>query len=366
MASLQAPALSIRESLGWRLGGLGSSVRSNLLPLGYELFWRVRRNLFGRAQGRARVWDGVSASGLVASAMAGLLLGLDRERLAHALAIGGAQTYTLSQVRRGQISMLKGAANALAAHGGALGALLAAEGMSGPFELFEGTSGLLRGLDLEASTSLRQALVGPIDRWRILDISIKLYPAVATSQSAIAATLRLVADHGLTAEEVGRVEVHAPDTEATHEHLSLEPRRNPQTRETADHSVPFLLAVAIEDGDVGPAQFRDDRWLQPRTRALMSRVSVVPDAALNAYTDTAYPAVVYVYTRDGRHLSQEMLHVPGSPTLPLSDAELGAKLRRLAGAGWERDHLDALQSCLLRMSDVPDVREVGELLQRAP
>lgn len=332
------------------------------LALGYELYWRLQVDLFGRASGYP--WDHVSASGLVAAAMAGLLLRLDEQQLAAALAIGGAQTYSLSELRGGEIAQFKASANAVTAHTGALGALMAKHGMTGPRALFEGRRGLLAalGLPTEEIDAVHDALTAPIDRWHILDTTVKPYPAIGTSQGAIAAVLAVVRRDRLTSDDVERVTVQFADLPVTRDQISDEARRNPRTRETADHSFPFLLAVAIEDGDLGPAQFANERWLRPSTRALMQRISFTADAKLNDFAVHGYPARVQVTTRDGRTLSSEMLVVPGSPRDPLSDTELGDKLRRLAPF-LSRAHQEELVSRLLEMEHVEDMASLAPLLR---
>ena len=190
------------------------------VTLGYELYWRLQTNVFKKGAGYG--WDHVSVSGLVAAAMAGLLLRLNDERLAHALAIGGAQVYSLSELRSGEISMMKAAANSMTAHTGALGALLAAEGMTGPDALFEGSQGLMVALGKQPDQDIESALTAPVERWHIMDVSIKQYPAIGTSQSAISAVLDLVREYQLRPEDVAEC-ILAYRTFRLHAHRSRMP-----------------------------------------------------------------------------------------------------------------------------------------------
>jgi 2-methylcitrate dehydratase len=332
------------------------------VALGYEVYWRLRQDLM-RARARGYVWDQVSGSGMVAAAMGGLLLGLEREQLANALALGGAQTYSLAEIRAGEISMLKASANAVAAHTGTLAALLAAEGMSGPPRLFEGGGGLLAAIGAEATDELCETLAGPVREWHILGVAVKPFPSIGTSQSVLAATLDLVRSYEVSADDVDRVEVAFADVAFTHEHLAETARRVPHSRETADHSITFLVAAAIEDGELGPRQYADQRWLQPRTQALMRRVALGADSALNAYAAADYPAAVTIHTRDGRALRREVLVAPGSPRHPLSDEALGEKLRRFAGSALPAGRLTALRERLLQLDAEADMARVADLLR---
>src|SRR4029450_5556995 len=120
-------------------GDLASRTGRDVLTaviFGYELYARTRRLVDGKS------WDGVTASGTVAPAMAGYLLGLEREPLAHAIALGATVTATPAIVRSGHISAAKSVANALVAQSGAQAALLASRGVTGSVAAFEHARGL--------------------------------------------------------------------------------------------------------------------------------------------------------------------------------------------------------------------------------
>jgi 2-methylcitrate dehydratase len=349
-----APALAFAE-----LAGASGLEFLRAILLGYELYWRLLGRLFRSPGGRA--WDHTSVSGMVAGTMGGLLLGLDETQLAQALAIGGCQSYSLAGLRQGEISSLKASANARTAASGALGALLARAGISGPAELLEGKGGLLEALGIEPSVELREALTEPVgNHWHLLDVSLKPYPAISTSQGVIAASLELAQRHGpLRTEDVERVEVRVVDSQTNREHMADEARTWPATRETADHSLPFLVAAALQDGKLGVAQFEGERWQRPSTRELMGRISLVADPALNAHAATTYPAVVTAFTRSGETHRVEMLRVPGSPLAPLTREQLRAKLARVSQARLPVEVEDAF----FGVREAADMRLVGKLLR---
>jgi 2-methylcitrate dehydratase len=334
------------------------------VAVGYELYWRWQEHVLAAA-GEGSPWDYTAASGLVAAAMAGLLLRLDAEALARALAIAAVQGCAVRQVRTGQISMAKASVGAIGAQAGAVAALLAAAGMTGPVQALEGESGLLRALGVRATEQLCGSLVRDIDEWHILEVSSKAYPAIGTSQGAITAALEIVQTHDVRSADIERVEVRLADTATTRRHLADVTRVSPQTRESADHSIPFLVAVALEDRALGLEQFRDMRWLRPATRALIRRVTQTLDGSLNQYSRSSYPAVVTVTARDGRSFRSEVLKVPGSCENPLSDHELVGKLRRLANSGLSSSWCEQLAGRLLGLEDEPDVSAALPLLRSA-
>jgi 2-methylcitrate dehydratase len=331
------------------------------LALGYELYYRVYQGLYKAVEGYR--WDHVSTGGLIGAAMGGMLIGLDQPRLLHALAIGGAQTYSVTELRDGEISMLKASANAICANIGALAALLAEQGVTGPTALFEGRRGVVRAFGLPLTDELLEALTEPITTWRITETAMKPYPAIGTSQGAIAAVHELVTRASLSPDDVQRIDVRLPDLPATREHITDASRADPRNRETADHSFPFLIAATLEDGNLGPAQFEDERWLRPSTRSLMSRVSLGTDGRLNEYAGTAIPASVAVETRSGSILRHEVLRVPGSPSNPFSESQLDDKLRRLAPAVVPDGRLARLANAIRHLPEIDDVAELGPELQ---
>jgi 2-methylcitrate dehydratase len=323
--------------------------------LGYELFWRFRQSVYAQSE-RGAPWDGVSVSAVVAAAMSGLLMGLDRKRLSHALSIGLAKGYALKQLRRGSISMIKASANALVARDGVLAAQMARHGLTGPGEILEGKSGVLHAFGVGTEPELRATLTAP-PTWAIRNVSIKAYPAIATAQAAVEAAVRIAARANL-ASGVRTVEVRLPDSTATREHLDIEQRQRPDSRESADHSVPFLIAAALEDGRLSLAQFSDERWLAPGITALMERIRVIPDPDLVTIDQRSYPAVVTVELSDGRRLTESVMDVPGSPSSPWGFAEVEKKLAAVDRVGFStvgRADLASAAAALPRASDVTEL-----------
>jgi len=347
----------------------GSSGRDLLTAaaLGYELFWRFRQSVYARTE-QAAAWDGVSVSSVVTAAMTGLLVGLDQDRLMHALSIGLSKGYALKQLRRGSISMIKASANALVARDGVLAARLAQHGLTGPAEILEGKSGVLRAFGLREEDSLRATLSAP-PVWAIRNVSVKAYPAIATSQAAIEAVVRLARRADVAVESVAKIEVRLPDSKATREHLEIEQRQRPDSRESADHSLPFLLAAALEDGRLSLEQFAGERWRTPATTALMERIQVIPDASLVTTEQRSYPAVVTVELADGQRFTEAVTDVPGSPSAPWSFTEIETKFADTDRVGFspaQRSALVAAAAALPRAADVSELMTATAVLPRLP
>jgi 2-methylcitrate dehydratase len=328
--------------------------------VGYEIFWRLRQGVF-RAPGASRSLDGVSASGMVAAVISRLLMQLDRQALANAMAIAGSQGYTLPQVRRGRISMVKAIANAVVARQGILAANLAAEGMTGPPEIFEGDGGILEALGVDSRDDVWSVLMAPVGPWRITEISVKPYPAIGTSQAAITAAVRINQTASPSVPEIETVTIRLPDGIAAREQQNPE-RRLPTSRESADHSVPFLVACALESGDVQPGTF-DRKWDSlGASMPLLPRIEVIPDAGLVADGDFTYPAVVEVLLRDGRRFREAVTNTPGSPLDPWGETEVGRKLLRLSAGRMSEEAAARLISAVSGLANAPSLKALSAAL----
>ena len=273
------------------------------IVMGYELYARLQR-----AMDRGGQWDGVTASGLVAPAMAGWLMGLSVEKLAHALALGAARSATPSIVRTGDISATKSLANALVAQAGTQAALLAEHGMTGPLAILDderGLSGLFTRTD-------RSSLYAPFPPdGAIMHAHVKTYPCINTGQSAVAAALKLHAMLKHDAATLARIEITMADYKVTKRHQDDPERRNPVSREAADHSFPFVVAVTLIDGAFGPAQFDGERWHDPDVTSLMSRIVMRRDAAWNARAPGSYPCAIRAIDAHGNEHNVEVPYPPG-------------------------------------------------------
>jgi 2-methylcitrate dehydratase len=277
--------------------------------------------------GHALDWHHVTHAGYVTPLVAGLLIGLDAGQLAHAIGIGGCHNHALADLLgdwwagTGQISMMKAIGYGFGAQSGIQAAMLAGRGFTGPVTIIESFNRVVAGSgDIEA---LRE----PIDSFRILRSHVKSYPSEYLSQSPVAGLLALRARHGLTPARVAAIRVRANERAVI---LTRASAYLPETRESADHSLPYCLAVALADGELTPRQFIGERWRDPALRAVMARIAFAADPALEPYFPERRPSIVTVETTDGQVFEETTLDPKGSPRNPMTEAELAAKFHGLA------------------------------------
>lgn len=289
---------------------------------GYEIYARLQRLM-----DRAGQWDGVTVSGLVAPAIAGRLMGLDETRLAHALALGLARAPTPAVVRSGDISAAKSLSNALVAQSGVQAALLAEQGITGPLAIFEdarGLSDLFRNADLATLTAPLPA------EGAIMRCHVKAYPCINTGQSAVAAALKLHAM--LKGAALDRIEVTMADYPVIKRQQEDPGRIHPASREAADHSFPFIAAVALIDGAFGIAQYENERWRDPAVTQLMAKMEMRRDAAWNTRAPGGYPCAITARDIKGNAHRVEMPYPPGFSANGLDAGAVMEKFHASAGS----------------------------------
>ncbi len=310
------------------------------IVLAYEIYGR------GKALMEAdSVWDGITISGVVAPAVAGWLLRLSQHKLAHAIALGAARAATPVAVREGGISAAKNIANALIAQNGMQATLLAAHGVTGPLDLFEAARGLKAVFPRGPAGDVFDAPL-PDDSF-IMHTAIKVFPCFAGGQSAVAAGIALHRLVGGNVDQLNAIRVTLADLPIVRRWLADPGRIEPHSREAADHSLHFLIAVALNDGTFGLRQFDNARWNDPKARAMMARLDITTDADLARRAAEAYPCAVHAVGRDGRPYDVEVLRPPGFSPDGLDTATALEKFARVTEGHLRPDARNAVLDAVL-------------------
>jgi 2-methylcitrate dehydratase len=330
------------------------------IVLAYELYGRGKALMAADS-----TWDGISVSGLVAPAVAGWLMRLPMERLAAAIALGAARAATPVAVREGHISAAKSIANALIAHDGMQATLLAAAGVTGPLDVLEAERGLQAVFPRGPAGDV---LAAPLSEdGFIFHAAIKAYPCFAGGQSAVAAALALHARLGGDLTRLKAIRVALADLPVVRRWLADPGRVAPRSREAADHSLHFLIAVALTDGTFGLRQFDGARWMDPTIRALMARLDMTTDADLTRRAGAAYPCALHASDCDGRSYHVEILQPPGFSAGGFSagalDAEtVLAKFASLTEGVLAPDRRDRIVAAAMELDSAPSCAGLMGLL----
>lgn len=295
--------------------------------VGYEVMVRVALAASPMAH-RARHFHPTSTAGhFGAAAAAAVCLGLDLDRALAAVSLAGT-------VAGGSMQFLvEGAVTkqlhpAYAVQRGVQAALLAQRGFPGLADPIAGTRGFLAGHSGEPRPERLVEELGTRPP-EITRTGIKPYPSCRNTQTPVDALFALLARHPVRTEDVAGVRFGLIRNGVATVWEPPARTRRPRTLADAQFSMAYVAAMVLLDRELGPAQFSPERYADPAVCALMDRVSVVHDPALDEDYPRLWPAWVEITTTDGTCLRERADCPKGDPGNPLSDGEIGAKLIQL-------------------------------------
>jgi 2-methylcitrate dehydratase len=288
--------------------------------------YEIPINLCDAASLRKNKWDHVNYIAIGTACGAAKLLGLTGEQVEHAISIAIVPHASMRQTRAGELSMWKGAAAANSARNAVFGALLAAKGVSGPYQPFDGEMGFFRQL-LNGEKFDEKFLKGMEKKTppsRIMDTYIKFWPVEYHAQSAVDAALKLHKQmNGAKLKSL-----HIDTFKASYEIIAKDPEKwEPKTRETADHSIQYITLVALMDGKITKESFSHERIFDKTTRAMLKKnVTLAEDDKLTAGYPFGIPNRITATTDADKKLSLEVSFPRGHAQNPMTDDEVVEKL----------------------------------------
>jgi 2-methylcitrate dehydratase len=285
--------------------------------------YQVQCRLSDEAPVRAKGFDHTTQGAYAVAAGVARALGLDAAQTAHAIGICGTAFNALRVTRTGALSHWKGLAYANMAAGCTFAVFLAKRGITGPAEVFEGNKGF------------KDSIAGPFEiDWKKEDLErvthtiLKKHNAEIHAQSAVDAVLGF----RVRGDDVEHIDVEIFDVayhiigggeEGDKIHI--------RTKEEADHSLPYMVAAAILDGQLMPAQYAPERIVRDDVQSLLRRVVVRPNARYSERFPAEHACKVTVRLKNGRILASEPRDYEGFHTRPMSWETAWKKFRSLAG-----------------------------------
>ena len=354
--------LSAVLAIGESVGATGKEMIA-AAAIAYE----VQCRFCDAASIRARGWDHVTYGAFSTALACAKLMKLDAERTRHAVNIAGVNCAAFRQARVGELSHWKGVAFANAARCGVYAATLARAGMTGPAPIFEGQMGFEKELGVSMGDVGRlfdtkaEAMPGEGPASMILKTSIKFWPAEYHSQSAIEAALFLRKEIG-DLSQVKSMVIESHD--ASVDIIGSEPEKwKPQQRETADHSLPYITAVALIDGEVTDKQFAPERFTEPGIISFLENVKVQRNDELSALYADAVANIVHITLADGRTLTKRVDHPLGNAKNRLQDSDLEKKFLSLAAPKITKNGADKVLEHAWKFDEAADATKLMKLLE---
>ncbi len=308
-------------------------------------------------------WHHASLTQFVSPLAAGRMYDLDIDQLVAAVGISGSSHFTLGGVVAGRLTNMKNTADPLAAQAGVYAALMAREGYEGPAEVIEGKEGLIEVLS-NVVWNTDELLKGLGQAFIIQRCNYKAFPTEALTHQPITATLKICKDHNIDHTQVASILVETTTRGA--DILSDPSKYKPETKETADHSLPYVIAVAVVDGNVLPASFQEEKLRDTAILATLPKIKVIADPEIDALFPRVKRARVTITTVDGKQHRAQCDVAKGAPEDPLTDDELEAKFRANAAGVVGESHMDEIIAATWEFDQFKDVGQYMRLLVADP
>jgi len=322
------------------------------LVLGHEFECRFCEAAFPGI--RERGWHHATLTAFVSPIVAGRMLHLSWEQIQHAIGISASRHATFGAVTAGKHTV-----DPMATQSGVLAALLAEKGYTGPEHVVDGKEGLTHCFGPEWKLNVLTDGLG--ESWRITQCGMKAFPTEALTHTPISAVLDLVKENDLRAEKVEKVHIRSLARAA--DILSDPSKYDPRSKETADHSLPYVIAAALVDRQVTPAQFTMEKIMDETIRAQLRKIEVVADPEIEKVFPALQRVIVTIRTTDGREFTRQLDYPKGDPRNPLSDREIEEKFDALAGPVMTRSARKRLKEAVWKLDELGSVPELMKLLK---
>ena len=296
------------------------------IVLAYE--FEMRLCLFAKPGVRERKWHHATLTQFVSPIVAGKLLGLTVDQMVNAIGINGCHNHTIGCPTAGKLTMMKNTVDPMSVQTGLFAALMAQRGYTGTEAVFEGKEGFMDcfGPDWDLN-----ALVGNLGKnFKILECSMKAFPTEALTHTHITATIKVMKENDLTYKDIDEVVI---TTIARATDILFDPHKyRPESRETADHSLPYCIAAAIVDRKITTNTFSEEKMKDPAIWEVIDKIKGEASDEFEAMFPAKQPSRVTVKTRKGVNFSAYLEYPKGDPREPMTIEDIENKFNALSGA----------------------------------
>jgi 2-methylcitrate dehydratase len=324
------------------------------------LAYTVQSRFVDHANFMTRGFDHTAQLAFSLNAAAGKLLGLSEPQIANAIAMAAASDASFAVIRAKPLSQWKGLASAQSALAAMNTVFLARRGVEGPLQVIEGPNGIDNLLHMQIRIDWdKQGYEG------VLESTIKKYNSMIHTQSAVHCMVELVRQNKLDPGTV--ISIEADVIRIAYDFAGgglYGVDKVVRTKEQADHSLPYLLAVALLDGDVMPAQFEPDRIMRADVQQLLKKVSVRPDQEFTDQYPAKMPAKITVRLQDGKVIEHEVQNFPGLASRPFTWEDSVEKFDRLVAGRVDEGLCREIKDAVRSLESI-QVRDLMQLLGRA-
>ena len=334
----------------WAVGELVNANMKDVIVaivLAYE--FEQRLCLFAKPGVRERKWHHATLTQFVSPIVAGKLLGLTVDEMVHAIGISGCHNHTIGCPTAGKLTMMKNTVDPMAVQSGVFAALMAKKGYSGTERVFEGKEGFMdafigwdakdesmKPTDMEGRDGISswawdiEALVGELgNSYKIMECGMKAFPTEALTHTHLSCLLNAMISNDLVYSDINEVRVTC--FAQAYDILFDPTKYRPESRETADHSLPYCMAAAMVDKKITTDSFSDEKLKDPRIFEVIDKIKGEPSQEFEKMFPAKQPSRVVVTTNDGRTFEEYLEYPKGDPREPMTMDDLENKFNSLAG-----------------------------------
>jgi len=329
------------------------------VALAYE--WEQRLCEFAHPGVRETKWHHATLTQFASPLTAGKILDLSVEQLVHAIGISASHNHTLGVVTAGNLTMMKNTVDPMAVQSGIQAALLARRGYEGPAHVIDGKEGLT---DVFSGNEFELDILtdGLGETFRINRCSMKAFPTEALTHTPMSAVIKLMKENQIKKENIAQVTIETVARAA--DILSDPSKYDPQTRETADHSLPYCISACIVDGTVTPASFGKEKIFDPRIRSFLPKIKVLANPEFEKTFPTLKQAAAEIQTTDGRKHKIQLDYPLGDYREPMDEETLLKKFDAMALPITGREKRDRIVEALLHLEKQEDMTDFMKLLAK--
>ena len=317
------------------------------IVLGYEFEQRLCE--FAVPGIRERKWHHATLTQFVSPIVAGKLLGLNVDQMVNAIGINGSHNHTIGCPTAGKLTMMKNTVDPMAVQSGVFAALLAKEGYSGTEAVFEGKEGFMdcffgwnikdqtvESVKMKGRDNLGEwkwdpdKLIGNLgQKYKIMECSMKAFPTEALTHTHISAALKTATKNNITYDQIDSITV---TTIARACDILFDPQKyKPESRETADHSLPYCIAAALVDGKITTQSFSEEKLKDERIREVINKIKGEASIEFEKMFPEKQPSKVVIKTKNGKEFSEYLEYPKGDPREPMTEEDLENKFNALSG-----------------------------------
>jgi 2-methylcitrate dehydratase len=327
---------------------VGASMKDVMVAIVLAYEFEQRLCEFAKPGIRERKWHHATLTQFVSPIVAGKLMGLTVDQMVNAIGINGAHNHTIGCPTAGQLTMMKNMVDPMAVQTGVFAAMMAKKGYTGTAEVFEGKEGLMDVLGPDWDT---EAMTGELgESYRILQCGMKAFPTEALTHTHITAALKVVTANDIKHDEIEEVTV---TTIARACDILFDPHKyRPESRETADHSLPYCIAAAIVDRKITTDTFSEEKLRDPRIWEVIDKIKGEASVEFEKMFPAKQPSKVTVKTKSSKEYSEYLEYPKGDPREPMTIEDLEAKFNALSGRLLDNDRQRRIEDMIFDCQEV--------------